>query len=93
MAGFGESCSHVASLLWAIEAGVQVRDSLTVTQKKAYWVLPTSTKDVPYAPILIPANCFFPLVKAGIETFTAQTATDSCMSNPLSASIVSPESK
>ena len=33
MAGLGETCSHVASLLWAIEAGVRVRDSMTVTQK------------------------------------------------------------
>ena len=30
MAGLGESCSHVASLLWAIEAGCKRRDSLTV---------------------------------------------------------------
>ena len=49
MAGLGESCSHVASLLWAIEAGCKRRDSLTVTDKKAYWVLPTSVKTVPYA--------------------------------------------
>uniref|UniRef100_A0A1X7UDF9 Uncharacterized protein n=1 Tax=Amphimedon queenslandica TaxID=400682 RepID=A0A1X7UDF9_AMPQE len=50
MAGLGESCSHVASFLWAIEAGVQLRDSLTVTHK-AYRVLPNSKKDVPYAPV------------------------------------------
>ena len=35
MAGLGESCSHVASLLWAIESGVRIRDSMTVTQKKS----------------------------------------------------------
>ena len=51
MAGLGECCSHVASLLWAIEAGVRIRDSMTVTQKKAYWVMPSSVKDVPYVPI------------------------------------------
>ena len=51
MAGLGESCSHIATLLWAIEAGVQVRSSITVTQKKAYWVLPTPVKDVPFASI------------------------------------------
>ena len=28
MAGLGESCSHVASLLWAIESGVRIRDSM-----------------------------------------------------------------
>ena len=51
MAGLGECCSHVASLLWAIEAGVRVRDSMTVTEKKAYWVMPNGVKDVPYAPV------------------------------------------
>ena len=51
MAGLGETCSHVASLLWANEAGVRDRDSMTLTQKKAYWVLPHSMKDVPYAPL------------------------------------------
>ena len=51
MAGMGESCSHAASLLWAIEAGVQIRHSMTVTQKKAYWVLPPSVKEIPYAPL------------------------------------------
>ena len=38
MAGLGESCS----LLWAIESGVCIRSSLTVTQKKAYWAIPRS---------------------------------------------------
>ena len=49
MAGLGESCSHVASLLWAIVAGFKRRDSLTVTGKKAYWVLPSAVKSVPYS--------------------------------------------
>ena len=48
MTGLGESCSHVA-LLWAMEAGCKRRDSLTVTEKKAYWVLPSAVKSVPYA--------------------------------------------
>ena len=51
MAGLGETCSHVGSLLWAIEAGVRMRDSLTVTQKKAYWVIPPSVKEVSYSRI------------------------------------------
>jgi len=33
MAGLGETCSHVASLLWVIGVGVESRESLTVTQK------------------------------------------------------------
>ena len=51
MAGLGESCTHVASLLWAIESGVRIRDSMTVTEKKAYWVIPSAVKEAPYAPV------------------------------------------
>jgi hypothetical protein len=51
IAGLGETCSHVASLLWAIAAGVDRRESLTVTQKSAYWVMPPAIKTVQYAPI------------------------------------------
>jgi len=51
MAGMGESCSHVASLLWAIESGVHIRDSLTPTDKKAYWVIPQAVKQVPFSPV------------------------------------------
>ena len=50
MAGLGESCSHVASLLWAVESGVRIKDSMKVTEK-AYWVIPSSVKEVPYAPV------------------------------------------
>ena len=35
-AGIGETCPHVASLLWVISVGVENRDSLTITQKSAY---------------------------------------------------------
>ena len=49
IASLGESCTHVASLLCAIESEVRIRDS--VTQKKAYWVMPTGVKEVPYAPV------------------------------------------
>ena len=51
MAGMGEACSHVVSLPWAIEAGCRLRESLTVTQKKAHWVLPPVLGEVPYARI------------------------------------------
>ena len=44
MAGLGETCSHVASMLWAIESGVRLRDSMTVTQKTAYWLIPNSVR-------------------------------------------------
>ena len=51
MAGLGETCSHVASLLWAIAAGVDRRECLTVTQKSAYWMMPPAVKTIQYAPI------------------------------------------
>jgi len=44
-AGLGEACSHVASLLWTLEAGVRLRDAMPVTQKKAYWVYPLQLKN------------------------------------------------
>ena len=46
MAGLGESCSHAACLMWAVEAGAKRRSSLTVTDKKAYWVLPGPLRKV-----------------------------------------------
>ena len=49
MAGLGETCSHVATLFWAIATGVEKRDSLTVTQKSAYCVILPSVKKVLYA--------------------------------------------
>ena len=51
MAGFGETCSHVASLLWVVASGVQRRDSLTITDKSAYWVMPAGVAKVPFAEI------------------------------------------
>ena len=51
MAGMGETCSHDASLLWAIGVGIETRESLTVTQRSAYWVLPLAVTSIPCAPI------------------------------------------
>ena len=51
MAGLGETCSHVSSLLWVIAVGVEKRDALTVTQKSEYWVMPPAIRSVTYAPI------------------------------------------
>ena len=51
MAGLGECCSHVASLLWAVVCGVRYRESLTVTQRPAYWAMPSGIRDIHYAPV------------------------------------------
>lgn len=40
MAGAGEFFSHVGALLFAVEAAIKIRNSKTVTQEKAYWLLP-----------------------------------------------------
>ena len=54
----GESCSHVASFLWAIESGVGLRNPMTVTQKKAYWVMPSGVMmSLDYAPIKYISFC------------------------------------
>ncbi|XP_070189196.1 uncharacterized protein [Littorina saxatilis] len=47
MAGIGESCVHVAALLFAVDVAVRLRDSKTPTQTAAYWVNP-SAKNVMY---------------------------------------------
>jgi len=49
MAGLGETCTHVASLLFCVEAVVKLRESRTVTEVAAYWKLPQSFNHVSYA--------------------------------------------
>ena len=48
VAGLGETCTHAAALLISIEAMVKMRDAKTVTQEKAYWLLPSAMKKVDY---------------------------------------------
>lgn len=50
MAGLGESCTHVAALLFYIEAAVKLHKSKTVTEEKAYWTLPPALKHINYTP-------------------------------------------
>ena len=42
--GHGEKCSHVASVLWAIELGVHLRESLMVTKKRPIGSSPPQLK-------------------------------------------------
>lgn len=51
MAGLGEACSHIAALLFYIDVLVQQRDSKTVTQEKAYWMVPAALNKIEYKPI------------------------------------------
>ena len=41
VAGQGEACSHVAALLFTLEANSQVRKSLSCTSSPCYWLPPT----------------------------------------------------
>jgi len=48
-AGLGESCSHVACLLYYLESWTKVYGKLSCTQLKCQWILPPFVKDVEYA--------------------------------------------
>lgn len=51
MAGLGEACSHIGALLFYIETAVRIEKAKTVTQEKAYWLLPSGIDKVPYAEV------------------------------------------
>ena len=80
-ARLGESCSHVALLPWAAEAGVPIRDSMTITQTKAYWVMPHSVKVVPFAPV---KQMEFLLKKNSLTSFQTLQYHRGSSSSPLS---------
>jgi len=48
MAGLGECCSHIGAVLFHIEATVKMLKSKTVTEEKAYWMLPGPLKKGDY---------------------------------------------
>ena len=48
-AGLSETCSHVTSALFYIEAITWIQGKLTFAQVKGTWVLPTYVNKVPYA--------------------------------------------
>ena len=48
MAGLGEVCTHVGAVLFFVTSAVEIRSSRTVTQEKAYWLLPSGTKGINY---------------------------------------------
>ena len=48
-AGLAESCSHIASALFYIEAWIRINSKLACTQVKCTGLLPTFVNEVPYA--------------------------------------------
>jgi hypothetical protein len=45
MAGLGETCSHIAAVLFNVEVQVRMREAKTPTQVKAYWLIPTQSDE------------------------------------------------
>ena len=48
MAGLGECCSHIASVLFYLETWTRINGKLSCTQVKCTWLLPTYVKEVTY---------------------------------------------
>ncbi|KAJ4944938.1 hypothetical protein JOQ06_013477 [Pogonophryne albipinna] len=51
MTGLSESCSHVGAVLFAIEAGVKMRETASCTTEKCKWLMPSHVKKIPAAPV------------------------------------------
>ena len=51
MAGLGEACSHIAAILYYLEALARIHGSRTCTQEECQWIIPTYLKHVEYLPI------------------------------------------
>ena len=51
MAGHGESCSHIASVLFYIETFNRIRGKLSCTGQKCAWILPSYNKDISFAEV------------------------------------------
>ena len=51
MAGLGEVCTHIAALLFYLEALHRVEEIKTCTQQQCEWIIPSSLKTIEYLPI------------------------------------------
>ena len=51
MACLGETCTHVAAILFHSEALYRIHGSETCTQHKFEWVIPKFRKDMDYLPV------------------------------------------
>ena len=50
MAGLGEVCSHIAAVLFLMEANTKMKVKTSCTSPPCYW-LPQAMQSVPYAPV------------------------------------------
>ena len=51
MAGLGEACSHIAAVLFYLEALARMQGTKTCTQEECQWIIPSYLKTVEYLPI------------------------------------------
>ena len=51
MAGLGETCTHIAAVLFYLEALYRIEEVQTCTQQRCEWIIPSSLKSVDYLPI------------------------------------------
>ena len=60
MAGLEEVCTHIAAVLFYLEASARIQGQQTSTQRKCQWIMPSFQKNVQYLPI---KNLTLPLQK------------------------------
>lgn len=53
MAGLGETCTHVAAVLFYLEAFARLQGNQTSTQRKCAWIISSYLKNVEYLPVKI----------------------------------------
>ena len=51
MAGLGEACSHIAAVLFYLEALARMQGTKTCTQEECQWIIPSYLQTVEYLPI------------------------------------------
>ena len=50
MAGLGEACTHIAAVLFYLEALARIQGSETCTQLACRWIIPSYMKSIDYCP-------------------------------------------
>ena len=93
MAGLGECCSHIASVLFYIEVWTRLHGRLACTQVKCTWLLPTYVKEISYGRVedinFKSARTF----KEDLDAFIENIGEGLCSSTPKAAAPPKPESK
>ena len=51
MAGLGEACTHIAAVLFYLEALARIQGTETSTQQACQWIIPSYMKSIEYRPI------------------------------------------